>query len=121
MSIWDGIAPLLPEQGRREFTADEALAVEIILDAAQHYADGKLPWEEAAKLGEVESLCGYSSAYGRFLATCWATANNDPRLPALRRLIDVLVLGCGVTVTRFGCFEQRDLLEHDVIVRTQAA
>jgi len=120
MSIWDGITHLMPDQGKREFNADEALAVETILDAAQHFAAGKLPWEEAAKLGEVLSLRGYSSGYGRFLALCWAIANNDPRLPALRLLIDTLVTATGITVTRFGIFEQQDLIQHDVIVRGAA-
>ena len=120
MSIWDGVSHLLPDQGRRPFTSDEALAVEIILDAAQHYADGKLPWWEAARLGEVESWNGRRSGFGRFLAMCWATANDDPRLPALRALIDELVFQTGITVTRFGCIEQRDLIEHDVIVRGAA-
>lgn len=120
MSIWEGINHLLPESGRREFTADEALAVEIILDAAQHYADGKLPWWEAARMGAVDSWNGESTGYGRFLAICWATANNDPRLPALRQLIDALVTATGITVTRFGIFEQDDLLQHNVIVKGAA-
>jgi hypothetical protein len=117
MSIWDGFAPLLPDQGRREFNADEALAVETILDAAQHVAEGKLPWEVAARMGEIETLHGYSTGYGRFLALLWATANNDPRLPALHALIETLVFSSGVTITRFGCITHDDLLEHDVIVR----
>jgi hypothetical protein len=120
MNIWEAVSPLLPEQGRREMTSDEALAVEEILDAAQHYADGKLPWHEAANIGPVESQRGDSTAYGRFLALLWATANSDPRLPALRSLIDALVTASGVTVTRFGIIDQDELIQHDVIVRGAA-
>jgi hypothetical protein len=121
MSIWEGVSHLLPESGRREFTADEALAVEIILDAAQHYADGKLPWWEAANQGEVVSQRGYSTGYGRFLALCWALANNDPRLPALRALIDELVFQSGITVTRFGIIDVEELHQHNITVRGAAA
>jgi hypothetical protein len=120
VNIWGAIEPLMPDQGRRAFTADEALAVEEILDAAQHYADGKLPWWEAANMGGIETINGFSTGFGRFLALLWATANHDPRLPALTRLINELVTQSGVTVTRFGIIGVDELRQHDLTIRGAA-
>ena len=116
---------LMPDEGRRPIDADEALAAEMILDAAEHYAAGKLPWWEAANIGAVrchdsEGREIHSTGYGRYVALMVAIRTNDPREAALRQLVDELIDQSRVTVTRFGIIDQNELIQHDVIVRGAA-
>ena len=86
--------------------------------SALHLAS-QLPWHEAAKIMPVRCQNRYgreteSAAYGRYLALNTAEP-DDPRLPALRSLIERLVQAQGATITRFGIFEQEDLIKHNLI------
>ena len=61
---------------------DEGLAIDWVLDAAQDYVDGKLPWYEAAKIGAVTRIDWRtgrdieSAAYTRFLAVVFAKPSD---------------------------------------------
>jgi hypothetical protein len=117
---------LMPDEGRRPLDADEALAAEMILDAAEHYAAGKLPWWEAANIGPVPCLDSHgreihSPQYGRYVALMVAYRTDDPRKEALLQLIDELIDQSGVTVTPFGIIDVEELHQHNITVRTRAA
>ena len=105
---------------------DEALALEWVLDAAQEYVDGKLPWYEAAKIGAVTHIDWRSgrdiesAAYARFLAVVFTPA-SDPRRAAVLALCAEIVAQSGAVLTTHGLFSKQDLFEAGVTVRSEAA
>lgn len=109
----------------REPNMDEGLAIEWVLDAAQEYVDGKLPWYEAAKIGAVTHIDWRSgrdiesAAYARFLAVVFAKA-SDPRRAAVLALCAEIVAQSGAVLTTHGLFNRDELHERNVIVRNAA-
>lgn len=75
----------------RELDIDEAAATEDVLAAAQEWQDGTLPTGEALKIGG-----GMNPHRARGLALRHRT--DDPRLPALRRLSELMSTGNGKTI-----------------------
>jgi hypothetical protein len=109
----------------REPNMDEALAIEWVLDAAQDYADGKLPWYEAASIGAVARIDWRtgreieSTAYARFLAVVFANA-SDPRRAAVLALCNEIVEQSGAVLTGHGLFDRSDLAEVGATLRGAA-
>ena len=94
----------------RVLTPEQQTAVADCLDAAAEWHAGRLPWEIAANIGDAGT-----PARTRFLAIT-TTPATDPRYPALRALLNVLIDASGWVRTRQGVFSRRELGEHDVIV-----
>jgi hypothetical protein len=105
---------------------DEGLAIDWVLDAAQDYVDGKLPWYEAAKIGAVTRIDWRtgrdieSAAYTRFLAVVFAKP-SDPRRAAVLALCTEIVAQSGAVLTTHGLFNRDELHERNVTVRSEAA
>ena len=105
---------------------DEGLLIEWVLDAAQDFVDGKLPWYEAAKIGAVTRIDWRtgrdieSAAYTRFLAIVF-TRPSDPRRAAVLALCTEIVAQSGAVLTTHGLFSKQDLFEAGVTVRSEAA
>jgi hypothetical protein len=104
-----------------DLTAEDAATIEDILDAAAAWADGALPWYEAAKIGAMtyQTATGKtaeSSGYGRYRALRFTPA-DDPRRAALVRLVDDLVRRQGCEVTRQGVFDRDELADHGATMR----
>ena len=105
---------------------DEGLLIEWVLDAAQDYVDGKLPWYEAAKIGAVTRIDWRtgrdieSAAYTRFLAIVFTPA-SDPRRAAVLALCTEIVAQSGAVLTTHGLFNKQDLFDAGVTVRSEAA
>lgn len=106
----------------REPNMDEGLSIEWVLDAAQDFVDGKLPWYEAANIGAVTHIDWQSgrdiesTSYARFLAIVFTPA-SDPRRAAVLELCEEIVAQSGAVLTTHGLFEKQDLFEAGVTVR----
>src|SRR5690349_18601065 len=84
---------LLPGAGRRAYSDEEFSVINDVLDAAQDWADGKLPLAEFWKTGTLqprrwstkELVChgADQTGYSRFVALNYATQVKDRRLAAL--------------------------------------
>jgi ABC-type nitrate/sulfonate/bicarbonate transport system substrate-binding protein len=81
---------------------EDAAIVDDLLDAAQAWADGLLPWYEAAKVGELTYRGVVMPGYTRYIAYT-RTPDIDPRREALGRLIERLIAASGWTTGRQGC------------------
>lgn len=107
---------------RREPSADELLGMEDVLDAAQEWAEGRLPWEVAANVGAMgvvdwrDGSVRFSAGYGRYV-TLVRTPRSDRRWGCLFRLVQVLVMMGGSTVTTRGVFAADELASRGVTVR----
>jgi hypothetical protein len=113
----------LPENGKRALTPDEQLDVNDVLDAAQDWQAGKLPWEAAANVGTILCEGRPSSGYSRFIALL-LTPKTDPRRRGLEALGRHLDTQQGLRVTPRGTFSQRDineLHESERIMKRRAA
>lgn len=108
---------------RRKPTTDELAAIEDVLDAADAYAQGEMPWQVAANIGSVDAIDWRtgevypSTAYARFLAVS-TTHPVDPRRRSVTALCDRLVRESGYVVTTHGVFHPQELYERDVTVRS---
>ncbi len=110
------ITHLLPEDGHRPLTSEERDSIEDVLDAAQAWAAGSIPWYQAAKYGGVAYRGHTSSAYSRFLAMVNAS-RTDRRRPHLLALIDEITRRSGYRITEQGVFSAFDEAQHDGAVR----
>jgi len=110
------IIHLLPDGDHRPLTTEERDSIEDVLDAAQAWADGSIPWYQAAKYGGVAYRGHTSSAYSRFLAMVNAS-RTDPRRPHLLALIDEITRRSGYRITEQGVFSAADECQHDGAVR----
>ena len=99
-------------------TADDALAVEDVLDAAASWQRGEIPFPVAASIGALVDWRGQPSpSYSRYVALHLAGL-DDPRRAALRALLDVLVRAEGYVVTRQGVFSSWEIRQSDAEVAT---
>jgi len=110
------IIHLLPDSDHRPLTTEERDSIEDCLDAAQAWADGSIPWYQAAKYGGVAYRGHTSSAYSRFLAMVNAS-RTDKRRPHLLALIDEITRRSGYRITGQGVFSAADECQHDAAVR----
>ncbi len=113
----------LPDSGKRALNPDEAADVNDVLDAAQDWDAGKLPWQAAANVGTILCNGRPSSGYSRFIAFL-LTPKTDPRRRCLDALGTHLDTQQGLRVTPRGTFSQRDineLHESEHIMRRRAA
>ncbi len=110
MTVLDATRHLLPGSGRRPLTGDEILDVEDILDAAREWAQGRLPWQEAARLGHIERNGKLSQSYSRFVALR-STSRDDPRRRDLIELCGHIDRMLGGVHTRHGRFTRRQMDE----------
>lgn len=101
------------DTGRADLTPDELDTINDVLDAAQAFADGALPFYEAAAIGTLADWRGVvSPAYTRYVAMT-RTPKNDPRKGALLRLLDALVSAEGYVITRQGVYQRWEIRESD--------
>jgi len=101
------------ETDRRDLTPEEQATIEDVLDAAQAFADGDVPFYEAASIGTLTDWKGIvSPSYTRYVALV-RTPKNDPRTKALRQLLDTLVEAEGWVVTRQGVFGRWEIHENN--------
>ena len=110
------IIHLLPDGDHRPLTTEERDSIEDVLDAAQAWAEGTIPWYQAAKYGGVAYRGHTSSAYSRFLAMVNAS-RTDKRRPHLLALIDEITRRSGYRITGQGVFSAADECQHDGAVR----
>ena len=110
------IVHLLPGADHRPLTPEERDSIEDVLDAAQAWAEGSIPWYRAAKYGGVAYRGHTSNAYSRFLAMVNAS-RTDPRRPHLLALIDEITRRSGYRITEQGVFSAADEYQHDGAVR----
>ncbi len=110
------IVHLLPDSNHRPLTTEERDSIEDVLDAAQAWADGAIPWYQAAKYGGVAYRGHTSSAYSRFLAMVNAS-RTDSRRSHLLDLIDEITRCSGYRITEQGVFSAADECQHDGAVR----
>lgn len=112
---------------RRKPTQDEQASIEDVLDAAEAYVRGEMPWWEAANIGPVENVDWRtgeviaSTAYARFLAVA-LTHPVDPRRRSTVALCDRLVREQpSNVVTTHGVFEHQDLRDITIKMHKEAA
>lgn len=107
-ALWNA----LPEQARRDLTAEDHASIADVLDAAADWRAGKLPWWEAAAVGVIPYDAGTgarpSPGFTRTVALL-RTDRGDPRRAALRALLDELVRQSGAVVTTHGVFTRQEI------------
>ncbi len=114
------ILHLMPGDGRRPLTPEEQDDVNDILDAAEAWAAGALPWYEAAKLGTIAYRGHSSNRYARFIAV-WQCDKADRRRAHLLALIDEINRRSGYHITEQGMFTSHDDHQHDGAIRWMRA
>lgn len=86
MNYWNDIS-ITP----RELTEDETIATDLALEAAQDWQDGEIPTSDALQIG------GAMNPY-RARGLAFRFRRDDPRLPALQRLSELMSTGNGKTI-----------------------
>jgi hypothetical protein len=98
----------------RTLSPEDSAIVDDLLDAADAWDRGALPWYEAAKVGEMTYRGVVMPGYTRYIALT-RTPDTDPRKAALWRLILRLNAAAGLKEDRHGC------LVSDAMVRANDA
>lgn len=106
---------------KNDITPDHQACVDDVLDAAADWYDGRMPWNVAASVGEIErrTMTGTwhrSPGYTRAVALRH-TSTDDPRWRALSDLCTEIVRKTGFVITAFGVFDTDELHQHDDAVR----
>lgn len=109
--VFRALTDLMPDGGRRELSEEERFEVELVLEAAADWEAGLLPWQDAAKVGELRRGNRPSPGYTRFVAV-HVTPRNDPRRAALQALQEHLDTMQGLRVDERGTLSQAEL--HDI-------
>jgi len=106
--VTQALTALMPGEGRRQLTEGERYEVDLVLEAAADWESGLLPWQDAAKVGELHRGSRPSAAYTRFVAA-HVTPRSDPRRAALERLQEHLDRMQGLTVDDRGTLTRSEL------------
>ena len=85
-TVWNDVSVTV-----RDLTEDESVAVDLALEAAADWQAGELPTGDALQVGG-----GMSPHRARGLA--FRYRRDDPRLPALQRLSELMSTGNGKTI-----------------------
>lgn len=105
------------DPGGRILTEDERLAIEDALDAAVDWEAGRLPFEEAIKIGTVPNARGNPSPeWTRALAFRNVPA-SDPRKESLYKLSETGSRMAGKIETSHGWFTRQELNENEFNIR----
>lgn len=97
----------------RPLTEDDMAVVEDVLDAADAWSRGELPWHVAAGVGTLVDWSGQPRpSYSRYVAYRVAS-RDDPRVQALGALIEVIITMSGYRITRQGVYTAAEIRAND--------